>query len=96
MVWAEALNMAGVSATSELRKTENIWFPPNICAALVALLPPLDLEPIPSEQPSTTQNSLPLPKVSTGSELVGDQGKEAKVASSDETDQRWSSAKREG
>ena len=39
--WAEALNQAGVPATSELRSTENIFFLEDI-KEILATLPPLE------------------------------------------------------
>jgi len=65
-VWAEALNPAGVPATSEWRLVENIFYPEDIREVLVAFPPPTVLALPPSEQPSTTQASLPPLKVFKG------------------------------
>ena len=49
-VWVEALNQAGVSTDSELRKAENTFFPNDIREVL-ATLPPHVADPLPpSEQ----------------------------------------------
>ena len=50
----EALNLAGVPAASEWRKTKNIFYPANIREVLAALPPSMAFAPTSSEQPSTT------------------------------------------
>ena len=55
--WDEALNRAGVEASSKLRKPENIYYPPAIRA--------LDLPPIQGEAASIVSN--PLEEITLGS-----------------------------
>ena len=56
-VWIEALNLAGVPVASEWRKAKNVYYPPDIRKALVALLSlGADAAPAPIVfvEPSTT------------------------------------------
>lgn len=73
-MWTEALTVAEVLTTSEWRKAENMYYPPNIREIQAALLPLTVLEPIPPEQPSITQTFLPPLKVSIGLGPTGDKG----------------------
>ena len=76
----EALNLAGVPAASEWRKTKNIFYLANIREVLVALPPSMAFAPTSSEQPSTTQAPLPPAKVPKRPSKDGDQGQEVEVA----------------
>ena len=80
-VWAEALNRARVPATSKWRLAENTFFQEDIREVLAALPPPAVLTLPPSEQPSTTQASLPPSEVSKRPD------KEAEVAEGKEASQ---------
>lgn len=77
-MWTETLNLAGVLAALEWRKAENIYYPPDIHEASVALIDPgANFAPAPTapEQPSTTQVSLPPSEVSKGPIKASDHGK---------------------
>ena len=78
-VWAEALNRAEVPTTSKRRNAENIFYPEDIREVPIVLPPPATLALPPTKQPSTTQTSLPPPKISKGPDKAGDQGQKAKV-----------------
>jgi len=92
-VWAEALNQVRVPTAFEWRNAENIFYPEDIREVPTVLLPPAALAlPLaalalpPSEQPSTTQASLPPFEVFKGPSKAGDQGQEAEVAKAKEAD----------
>ena len=78
-VWAEALNRAKVPTTSEWRLAENTFFLEDIRKVPAAVPPPAILTFPPSEQPSTTQASLPPSEVSKrpNKEAEVAEGKEA-------------------
>jgi len=67
-VWAEALSRVEVSTTSEWRLAENVYNLEDIREAPTMLPSPAVLALPPLEQPSTTQTSLPPPKVVGGKE----------------------------
>ena len=67
-VWAKALNRAEFSTTSEWRLAENVYYLEDIWEAPTMLPSPAVLALPPLEQPSTTQTSLPPPKVVGGKE----------------------------
>ena len=71
-VWLEALNLAGVLATSEWREVGNICYPSDIRDVPVELPPSTALAPPLIEQPLITQASLPSPEVLTGPSQIGD------------------------
>ena len=51
--WAEALNQARVLANSELRRSENLFFPEDIREIPEMLPPPIaDLLPLPGQLPA--------------------------------------------
>jgi len=74
-VWLEALNLAGVPATSEWGEVRNIYYPPNIREIPAELPPSTALTPLLIEPPPLiTQASLPPPEVPKGPSQVSDQG----------------------
>ena len=50
-VWMEALNLAGVPATSKWRQAGNVYYPPDIREVLTELPPPAVLALVSSKQP---------------------------------------------
>ena len=75
-MWTEALNLASVPASLELRRVKNIYYPPDIREGPVAFLGlGVDTALVTTvfEQPCTAQVSLPPPKVSKGPGKAGDQ-----------------------
>ena len=79
-MWTEALNLVGVLAALVWRKIENVYYPPDIREAPTTLPPPAAPAPTLSEQPSTTQVSLPPPEVSIRLGKACDQGQGVDVA----------------
>ena len=76
-VWTVALNLVGVPIASEWRRTENVYYPPDLQKAPVTLLgPEADATPAPTapEQLPSTQASLPPPETSKRPSKAGDQG----------------------
>ena len=76
-MWIEALNLASVPASLELRRVKNIYYPPDIREGPVAFLglgADAAMVTTVSKQPSIAQVSLPPPKVSKGPSKAGDQG----------------------
>ena len=73
-VWLEALNLAGVPATSEWGEVGNICYPSDFRDVPVELPPSTALTPLLIEPPFITQASLPPPEVPKGPSQVGDQG----------------------
>ena len=71
-VWLEALNLAGVPATSEWREVGNICYPSDIRDVPVELPPSIALAPPSIEQPLITHASLPSPEVLTRPSQIGD------------------------
>ena len=79
-VWIEALNLAGVPATSKQRQVGNVYYPPNIHEVLADLPPPNALPLVSSKQPLITQASLPPLEIPKGPGQAGDQSQGAEVA----------------
>ena len=75
----EAFNLAGVPATSEWRKAENIFYPADIRKVPAVYPPSTTPAPTSSEQPFTTQAPFPSAKVSKGFGKARGQGQEAEV-----------------
>ena len=64
-MWTKALNLAGVPAASEWRRTENVYYPPDLQEAPTTLLgPEANVAPTTTalEQLPNIQASLPPPK----------------------------------
>ena len=82
-MWTEALNLVGVTATSEWRRAENIYYPPDLWEAPIAL-PGSEADVAPAtttlEQLPSTQAPLPPPKASKGPGKASDQGQGVEVA----------------
>ena len=64
-VWPEVLNRVGVPTSSELRSTENIFFPKDIREVPVTLPSPTVLPPLLLEQLPTIQAPSPDVEIST-------------------------------
>ena len=62
VTWVEALNLVRVPVDSEWRQPRNVCYHSEIREILVALSFPSATAPKSSEQPLTTQATLPLPK----------------------------------
>ena len=73
-VWLEALNLAGVLATSKWREARNVYYPLDIRKIPANLPPSPTLAPFSIEQPLTTEASLPYLEVLKEPSQVGDQG----------------------
>ena len=80
VTWEESLNLVEVPIDSEWRQPGSVYYHPEIREVLAAIPFPSALAPEYSEQPLTTQATLPLPEVSKRSSQAGDQGQVAKVA----------------
>ena len=70
----EALNLAGVLATSKWREARNVYYPFDIRKIPADLPPSPALAPFSIEQPPTTKASLPYLEVLKEPSQVGDQG----------------------
>ena len=76
MTWDKALTVAGVPVDSIWRLPENVYYHPEIREVPAASSPPAPtLES--SEQPLAIPDTLPLPKISKGSNQASDQGQGA-------------------
>ena len=76
-MWTEALNLVGVPAASEWRRTENVYYLPDLRKAPAAFLgPEVDAAPATTapEQLPSTQASLPPLETSKGPDKASDQG----------------------
>lgn len=79
-MWIEALNLAGVPATSKWRKADNVYYSSDICEAPTALPPLAAPTNTTFEQPLTTQVPLPPPKTSKCPSRASDQGQGEEMA----------------
>ena len=73
-VWAEALNQAGVPVASKWRNAENIFYLKDVREVPAVLPSPAALALPFSEQPFTTQASLPPHELFKRPGKAGDQG----------------------
>lgn len=67
-VWTEALNIAGVDTSSELRKTENIFYPPALWIAAK-----------PTSKETTAPQASPIAQPTDASVAFSEPTKETKV-----------------
>ena len=86
-MWTKALNLAGVPAASEWRRTENVYYPLDLQEAPTTLLgPKANAAPTTTalKQLPSIQASLPPPETSKRSGKANDQGQGMEVAKSKE------------
>ena len=80
-VWTEALNLAGLGASSELRRTKNIFYPAALRVAVQPSSQVVTAPKVPEPAQPAYASTLPTTlKTSKESKMVSSKGKEKGVA----------------